>query len=262
MSAASSLANMTSAGPTSQRADSTAVLPPDAAAASIRVLPSPSLLPFGDNDPYGDAAASRGEAMPAQYQPHQGTQGYSPEPYTPDQAAPVYISRLVVDQRGDAMTPAPSSYQPGSLPDQAYADSSANSAAPSSSDIAAWRIGKQSSAPPPDQASQANLNSIAAASPTDATAPPSTPPPPTSQPDQASQGSPGPAQPPTVNNPDSQQAASAPDGNVPVQPFALPPVFASAQSDQQPLLKVYQDSADRWRKIAIAGVFGPCMQGL
>lgn len=263
-------------------ADGAAVLPPDAAAASMHVLPSPSSLPFGDKDPYGDAAATQGGAMSAQYQPHQGPQGYSPTQYMPTQAAPTYINRLAVDIHGNAIAPPPSSYQPGSQPDQALTDSSSNIAAASSPDAAAWLVGGQPSAPPPDQAYQADASRAAAASPTDAAVSPpaqasqantssaaagfpsdaAAPPPPTSPPDQASQGRSGPAQSPSVNGSHSQQATSAPDGVVPVQPFALPPVTASAQSDQQPLLKVYQDSADRWRKIAIAGVCWPCMESL
>ena len=256
MGAAPPPAQTMAAGPAVQLADSAALLSPDVAASPIHVLPSPSPLPFGDKDPYGDAAASRGGAMPAQYQPHQATPGHSPAPYMPDQAAPAYISRLVVNPPGGAAAPPPTSIQPGTLTAQALNASPSSDAAAPSRGTAALQSAISPPVPPPGQASQENTSSANAASPAEAAAPPPAPPLPVSPPDQASQGSPitSPAPPPSAAGPDSQQAGSVSSGDVPVQPYALPPVTASAQSDQQPLLKVYQDSADHWRKISIAGV--------
>ena len=245
-----------------QLADSAAILSPDVAASPIHVLPSQSPLPFGDKDPYGDAAASRGGAMPAQYQPHQATPGHSPAPYMPDQAAPAYISRLIVNPPGTAAAPPPASIQPGNLTAQALNASPSSNAAASAEDAAAQQ-GAIIPVPPPDQTSQENTSSAIAASPAEAAAPPPAPPLPASPPDQASQDSPStsPAPQASAGSPDSQQAGNVSSVDVPVQPYALPPVTASAQSDQQPLLKVYQDSSDRWRKIAIAGVYDPCIKG-
>ena len=200
--------------------------------------------------------------MPAAYQPHQPTQGHSPPQYMPDQAAPAYINRLFVGTLGNAGTSAYAAYHPVAPPSQAVTDSPSDAAAPLFGDSAGSPAAVPSSALTPDQASQDSAGSTAAASPADATAPPPAPPLPTSPPDQASQGglNTSPAQPPLVTSPDSQQPASASGRDVPVQPFALPPVTASAQSDQQPLLTVYRESADRWRKIAIAGVYEACIQ--
>ena len=257
MGAALPPAPVLSVGPAVNLADSAALFSWNAVAASpLHVLPSPSPLPFGDKDPYGDAAASRGGAMPAKYQPHQATPGASPTPYMPDQAAPAYISRLVVNPPGSATAPPPAAVQPGNLTAQVLNASPSNEAEVPLGGAAAIQGAILPPEPPPDQASQDNTSSAAAASPAEAAAPPPAPPLPASPPDQAPQGSPntGPTPRPSAASPDGQQTSSVSSQDVPVQPFALPPVTASAQSDQQPLLKVYQDSADRWRKIAIAGV--------
>ena len=202
-----------SAGPAVKLADSTILLPPDTAWTATARPPPASQLPFGDKDPYGDAAASRGGAMPASFQPHRGTQGYNAASPQQNEPAPG-----VFDTPGNASALSPVSDPPAASPDQAI---------------------------------QGSLSSADAASPTGAAAPLPAP--------QLDQTSPGgqnmrPAGASPTPSPDSQQAGGAPNRQVSIQPAAPPPVTISAQSDQEPLLKLYQDRADQWRKIAIAGI--------
>ena len=206
-----------SAGPAVKLADSRMLLPPDAAWTATARPPPASQLPFGDKDPYGDAAASRGGAMPASFQPHRVTQGYNPAP--PQQNEPAPGVSVGIPGNASALPPVPD------VPDLPAAA--------------------------PHQATQGSPSSADAASPIGAAAAPPAPPP-----DQTSQGGQTmrPAEASPTPSPDSQQAGGAPNRQVSIQPAALPPVAISAQSDQEPLLKLYQDRANQWRKIAIAGI--------
>ena len=185
-------------------------------------------------DPFGDAAASRGGAMPQRYQPAQPPQGVL------NSTAAAGPSRTATASHAGTQlqTPSPALATQGTL-------NTTDAAGPSWATPAS-QGGAQVPTQQPDQAALVDPGTPVAAPAALQAQTPAQQQPLTAQ-DNTPSTTAG-----TAAGP-SQSTAASPKQDVTAMSSAPPPAAYQAYGDPQPFVKEYEGTGEHWRKLAIAG---------